>query len=902
MELIWKEKCSLSESEQAIVNSLTQSVLGDLAQGSGETGTITSKWYKTEFEFDISKIGSKYAVINFKEIKNLRKTRFFLNGHEIGNNTCSHAEAVYAFPSEFLEEKNSLMCIVDEGAVFGIWLPQGHTPYIPEGYTEETKELPKTMQIYGTSENVSLKCVKFTGNSAAVNFTDGKKAEIQFRKNGIIRFNYNPQKKLADEIILDEYEKNTQPDNSVKLLEDENAYIFTSDALSLKISKKDGAISVFNLSGKLLTRQSLFNAEGLCGMSVELQNNEHIFGLGENATPRMDKRGLKEDIWISHDFVKCDAPIPFYISTGGYGFYLNTTYRSIFDMGYMKHEKGVIYSLCDSFDFFIFDGEETKKAVSSFVSVTGKTILPPKWAFGYWQAGFNVLSKEGAENDIKKYKELGIPLDVLCIDPGWQRGMCDLTWNEKNFPNYKEFIKFVKDNGIKMILWTAPFVNPECDWFKDGSEKGVFFRDKDGKSAKVQWWMGYDTGLLDFTNPKATEWWANRLDKLIEEGADGFKIDGGDNGEFPYDVYSKDGIKGSELHNAYAIYFAKVYHEILKKHFPNKRVVTWERTAFTGSGKYPCTWGGDQFADFGGTQVLIKAGQMAGLCGLPFWSQDVGGFCGCKGTNEEFFIRSYQWGCISPLSRAHGGKTEPWSYSDVGLKVAEKYIKLRYKLLPYIYSLSYKAYSEGIPIMRPMVYDYLNDENVYSCDYQYFFGENIMVAPIYEENGNADFSAVREIYLPKGRWIDFNTNEIYDGGKYITYKAAADILPMFIKEGAIIPQKDGLMHAEDYSIKDTEIYIYPSMHETSFSLYDDDGESDDYKNGIYNMIELKAQDSEITVTDTHGNNENAVMEFHVFADKEKSVFVNGEKIESSFDGNFIIFNITHKKTEKIELR
>ena len=143
MELIWKEKCSLSESEQAIVNSLTQSVLGDLAQGSGETGTITSNWYKTEFEFDISKIGSKYAVINFKEIKNLRKTRFFLNGHEIGNNTCSHAEAVYAFPSEFLEEKNSLMCIVDEGAVLGIWLAQDILRILPKATPKKPRNSPK---------------------------------------------------------------------------------------------------------------------------------------------------------------------------------------------------------------------------------------------------------------------------------------------------------------------------------------------------------------------------------------------------------------------------------------------------------------------------------------------------------------------------------------------------------------------------------------------------------------------------------------------------------------------------------------------------------------------------------------------------------------------------------------
>lgn len=440
---------------------------------------------------------------------------------------------------------------------------------------------------------------------------------------------------------------------------------------------------------------------------------------------------------------------------------------------------------------------------------------------------------------VERFAKHQIPLDVISIDPGWQNDYCDWRWNKADFPSESDFMEMLRKNHMHLMLWSSPFVKKSCANYVAGAEKGMFLKDENCKILSSLWWKDYESGIVDFTNPEAAEWWLAQCKPLIKAGVDVFKIDGGDGGEIPADAKNYQGLEGREIHNLYPLFFAKAFYEGLQKERPRKRVMVWERTGFAGSGKYPCTWGGDQPADFTGTEVLIKGGQQAGLCGIHYWAPDVGGFAKNNRTSEEFFIRSYQWGSLAPMSRGHGNKTEPYEYGERALGIVRNYIQLRYRLLPYIYSCAYESMSNSVPMMRAMMLEYPEDPECWNIPYQFFIGSSILAAPVHQSGDPETLAVTEDIYLPEGSYIDFWTEQEYEGPCHISYEAAIHILPLFIKKGSIIPMLSSALHTREYDGKTYELHLYPALQESVFLLYYDDGESLEYENGMYDMIEIK---------------------------------------------------------------
>lgn len=791
----------------------------------------------------------KLVLLDLGLIKNLRKVKFILNGTEIGMTNSRQTEAAYMVDTSLLRKENSLLALVIDGSAAPIWIKGvGRTDYYPEGYLGEREELPSKIELCDLQPIEAAGEPKAEGNILRLNQGE-QQITMTFWKGDIVRVRVHRREKafLIDEICLDQIEDNLQP---VEQLSIENTETKNNDGIlrlsleqhRVEISMSPLEVRFYHKDGKLLLNHLPIpmQAERCCGMAVELREDEHIFGLGENATPSMDKRGQREDIWTSHDWIHCDIPVPFYISTKGYGLYLNNSHHSWFDMGRMDSRKAFIWALGGETDYFFLPGPKPKQVLANYTKVTGRTKLPPRWAFGFFQSKTGEDSAAMIEEKIKKFKEYQIPLDVISVDPNWQNDYCDWQWNEKDFPSQSDFMEMLRNHHMHLMLWSAPFVKKNCNNYSDGVKKGMFLKSEDGNTLPSLWWKDFGSGIVDFTNPEAAAWWMEQCRPLIKAGVDVFKIDGGDGGEVPADARNYQGLEGREFHNLYPLYFAKTFYEGLQLQRPGIRVMAWERTGFVGSGKYPCTWGGDQPADFIGTKVLIKGGQQAGLSGIFYWAPDVGGFAKNSSTSEEFFIRSYQWGALAPMSRGHGNQTEPYAYSERAREIVGDYIRLRYRLLPYFYSCAYEAMRDGVPMMRAMMLECPGDNECYKAEYQYFIGESLMAAPVHEHSDSKTMTVNQDVYIPEGTFIDYWTGTEYEGHSHIQYEAKLEILPLFVKKGAIIPMLTSAFHTREYDGKAYELHIYPSEDETEFSLYYDDGETLNYEKGDYDMIQIKA--------------------------------------------------------------
>ncbi|MBA2938909.1 DUF5110 domain-containing protein [Paenibacillus sp. CGMCC 1.16610] len=863
----------LSVLEKIITSNIRSVKKIDLDSGASLTSEAQelneANWFYARFTLsDIDKqslTSVQHVSLDFGLFANLRKVSIYLNGIEIGKSNNYGSECTFVVPSRMLLESSShsLLAVVTDSVQLQTWIKgRGMELHTPEGFISMLHELPSTLRLVAKDGLGHVTGIRREDSLIVIDFNSGSHGVLQAWSQGVFRFTLNQptdpsQRPLIDELCLDELDQHLQEEEWGEIEERYGDYIIPFQKLTIRVTSKPFALTVQDAENRVVFRQGssgLINGQ-IVGAAIDLAPDEHIFGLGKNATPTMDKRGQREDIWVNHDWITCDIPVPYYISTRGYGLYMNNSYHSIFDMGKLVPNQAIAWAMGGKLDYFFLYGPDPKQIVSSYTAITGRSKMIPRWTFGYMQSKTGIDTTELSINAIQKFKQNDIPIDVYCIDPAWQNDMCDLQWDKQNFPDPALFMDFLKENDIKLMLWTTPFVNQSCGKFEEGVRESFFCVDKDGAFYPIVWWKGFGAGLLDFSQPLAVDWWRQQLRPLLEIGVDALKIDGGDGGEVPATIYDATGHSGSEFHNLYPVYFAKSIYESMLRERPNVRPVVWERTGFVGSGKYPCSWGGDQNGDFEGTRVLIKAGQGAGLMGIPFWSHDMGGFGECPGMTEEYLLRSFQWGLWSPLSRAHGPRSNPWAYSEMATDIVRDSIKLRYRLLPYLYSLSYETVQTGIPMMRAMMLEYPWDPEAYKADYQYFLGSNFLVAPIYEESGHELYTAVRDVYLPEGEWIDYWTDDVYQGKQTICYEAIREIIPIFVRKGAIIPYIKQINNTSDYRGDRYDIQLYPSETETSFNLYHDDGVSLHYKHGAYDLIRLSCRKEKdqviVTLTTEH---------------------------------------------------
>ncbi len=678
---------------------------------------------------------------------------------------------------------------------------------------------------------------------AEFELANGMAFRLQFYGDGVLRVRaamsgaFRPW--LAHELILDQPE----PTNArFSFRETADSTRLETENLRVRVDLRPFRLNVRDGNGKRLTRQSLqgWYSDTEFSEALTCRRDEHFLGLGEPG-PHVDRRGHRAFMWVIHSYNAEDIPVPFYLSSAGYGVLLCNSFRGQFDLACMRPDQVSFGAQGGELDYFIIAGEQPKQIIGRYTWLTGRSKLPPKWAFGYWQSRAGHGLPSWVTSTVTRLRESGFPLDVLHMD-GWSDG--DLKFSERRFKDPAGLMDWLRERNVKLCIWETPFFGKNWKLFEDALARGFFATREDGSYYSINTWMGRDQALIDFANPETCAWWQSKHIPVLNLGVGAVKTDGGDTHEVPADAHFHDGLMGHEVHNLYPLLFNRCVYEGQQRVRPGKRVINWTRTGYAGIQRYPCQWGGDEPSTFVGGRTLVRAGINAGVCGISFWGHDLGGFA--YGRTMEYYVRSCQWGFLSPLARIHGmgvnadadiKGNEPWVFGKDAEEIVRRYARLRYRLLPYIYSYAHETWESGVPIMRALPLEFPGDERAYACDYEYMLGGELLVAPIVQPSERDDLSATRSVYLPEGQWYDFWTDEKYEGPVEITYEAALETLPVFVRAGAIIPMGPDVDHIAGPPSEELTVHVYAGPS-SAFYLYEDDGTTLGYADGEYAVTRI----------------------------------------------------------------
>lgn len=592
-------------------------------------------------------------------------------------------------------------------------------------------------------------------------------------------------------------------EGTIDLAETEEQIQVTFSSFVLVFQKNPFAVILTDQSGRVIYEENMKDVnsvgEGLdqippmgytrddsgriaeINLAPKLHMDEHIYGLGEHYT-EFDKRGQSIRM-RNFDTLGCRNAsayknIPFYISTYGYGMFVNDYGIYDFEVGSRSGASISIRVPASQLEYYLIPGADLKEILSVYMNLTGPAALPPEWSFGLWYStGFKGNSRKNVEADAVKFKEYDIPVGVMHFDCYWLREdmWCDFVWDDAQYPERVDMLAKLHEQGFQVCLWINPYVTEVTEMFQEGSEKGYLVKNKEGQVYTADLWhslLPY-CGVVDFTNPEAAAWYQQKIAALLEEGVDVLKTDFAE--DIPEDAVFYNGKTGKEMRNIYSRLYNDAVFSVTCEKKGKENGLVWARSGCAGMQKYPVCWSGDPYSSYEGMAGTLRGGLSLAMSGVPFWSHDMGGFYG--NVSEEIFVRWSQFGLFSSHSRLHGTTTrQPWAYGEHILKIMKKFIDLRYALMPYITATARNCVEQGISFIRPLVLEHPDDPTVYPIYDQYYFGDRMLVCPVFGGDG-----ALRRLYLPEGTWTDYLTGEIYEGMRWYERSCPLDYLPVFYK-------------------------------------------------------------------------------------------------------------------------
>lgn len=555
--------------------------------------------------------------------------------------------------------------------------------------------------------------------------------------------------------------------------------------------------------------------------SFEVEPDEHFFGFGEQFTD-FDKRGQRVTIWhydaLGAHSRRSYKTIPFFVSTRGYGLLVDSVRATRFDMAASSHSAFSVAVPDSALDYYVIAGPDPKTIITRYGQLVSLPILPPKWAFGLWMSsGFKEDNADAVLSRARDMRARDIPCDVMHLDCYWQRygRWSEMIWDEEMFPDPAEMVRQLDALDFKVCLWMNPYLGTESERFVEAREKGYLLKTRAGDAWVGDLWNGHHppVGIIDMTNPAAVAWFKDLLRPNLHMGVDAYKTDFGEG--IPPDVVAHNGMTGEELHNLYPLLYNDAVAEVTAEIAEHHRGLVWGRCTFTGGQRHAAQWSGDPNCTYPALASTLRSGLSIGMCGHAFWSHDIGGFNGHP--TPDLYIRWAQFGLLSPLARAHGRTTRlPWDFGDEAERIFRDYVRLRYRLMPYIYSYARNAARTSLPLLRAMVLEFPDDPNTFALDLQYMFGENLMVAPIYNRAGK------RPVYFPAGQWVDFWTREVITGPQTRTVQPPLDILPLYVRANTLIPTIEPAAPLREEPFEDVTFDAYV-LESGAFDLEDIDG-------------------------------------------------------------------------------
>lgn len=567
---------------------------------------------------------------------------------------------------------------------------------------------------------------------------------------------------------------------------------YTSSAGSVTIQAKPWGIQIYDAKGELLTRTidtgedaTTFTpilpfsfvrraADYSTSMAAvfSLLPNEKIYGCGESFT-EFNKRGQKVVLWTDDSNGTQNEtmykPIPFFMSSRGYGIFMHTSAPITCDFG--KYYSGVNSLLLgdDESDLFIFLGQP-KDILDEYTNLTGKAAMPPLWSFGFWMSRITYFSEVEGREVAGKLREYRIPSDVIHFDTGWFETdwRCDYQFSKSRFADAAKMTADFKKMGFQTCLWQLPYFVPKNTLFPEIVQKGLAVRDAKGN-------LPYEDAVLDFSNPATVKWYQDKIAGLLRQGVGVIKVDFGE--AAPANGIYASGRTGFYEHNLYPLRYNKAVAEITKQ-ITDENII-WARSAWAGSQRYPVHWGGDPANTNTAMAATLRAGLSIGLSGFSFWAHDIGGFV--HKTPEDLYRRWTPFGMLTSHTRSHGAPpTEPWEYGEDFMNAFRQACEMKYKLMPYIYAQARDCIERGLPMLRALFIEYPDDPGSWLVDDQYLFGSDILVAPMFESTSS------RNVYLPPGNWIDYQSGKSYSDGWHRIEAGKIPVIAL-VRDGAVLP-------------------------------------------------------------------------------------------------------------------
>ncbi|GEO56925.1 alpha-xylosidase [Companilactobacillus bobalius] len=594
-----------------------------------------------------------------------------------------------------------------------------------------------------------------------------------------------------------------------------------SGDLKVSLPLKDDFLMKFTADSHLIT-ESVQKAQGVIynrdkkqsfmreQLSMDIE--EKIYGLGERFG-NFVKNGQSIDTWNQDGGTGSEQAyknIPFYLSSKGYGIFVDEPQRVSFEVASENVDRVQFSTEGQSLQYYVIYGPTPKEVLHRYTQLTGKINLPPAWSFGLWLS--TSFTTDYSEKTVLKFidgmKKHNIPLDVFHFDCFWQKGFewCTLAWDKEQFPDPEGLLRKIHERGIKVCVWLNPYIAQKSPLFKEAKEKGYLIKRQNGDVWQWDLWQA-GNGFVDFTNPAAKKWYQDKLKKLLDIGVDCFKTDFGE--RIPVDdVKFYDGSNPQQEHNYYTLQYNQAVYDIIAEVKGKKEAVVFARSATAGSQSYPVHWGGDCLSNYNSMRDTLRGGLSFLVSGFGFWSHDIGEFeDGDDRPTPDLYKRWTQFGLLSSHSRYHGSNVYrvPWNFDQEAVENTKRYVNLKLSLMPYLYTQAAYDAKFGNPLMRPMFLEFGDDPNVSDLATQYMFGSQILVAPIFNDQGKAHF------YLPGGKWTSLLNNKVYQSpksGEWLNEIFDELSLPVLVRENTILVRNEKAIHAEYDYAKDVDIHLY----------------------------------------------------------------------------------------------
>jgi alpha-glucosidase len=636
----------------------------------------------------------------------------------------------------------------------------------------------------------------------------------------------------------------------------------------LRVEFRDAATGVtFNADHRPVARDA---KTGAVNAAKKLGFDEHFYGLGEKAA-RLDKRRGKFVMWNTDAFKYVEGTdplyqsIPFYLGLNegrGYGLFFDNSHRTTFEFGHLSQENTEYTAEGGLLDYYYFHGPDLKKIVSRYTELTGRMPLPPLWALGHQQSRYSYYPEAVVERLVHEYRSRDLPLDVVHIDIHYMDGYRVFTWDKNRFPDPAALHRRLAAQGVHTIAIVDPGVKQDDAYsvYQQGLANNYFLRRTDGSLFVGEVWPGKSV-FVDYTQEAARRWWGDLHHTLLDVGVSGIWTDMNE----PSDFLDQTGAKHADVvfddlgqksayaknRNIFALTMARATYEGVRRLRPEVRPFVISRAGYAGIQRYAAKWTGDNHATFEAVALNIPMFTTLGLSGETFVGADIPGYT--DRADAELLVRAYQTSLFTPFLRNHTSidqyDNEPWRHGAHAEAIIRKFLKLRYALLPFLYTTIEEAHRTGLPVFRPLVLNFPGDASTRNLDDQYMVGDTLLVAPALRRDQRQ-----RDVYLPAGPWFDFWTGAQVAGGRVIETPVPLDHLPLYVRGGSIVPSTVPMNHTGEKPWSPLRFDVYPDdSGRAAGSVYEDDGATFAHEKGAFRRTALALEGTRLTlsVTGTH---------------------------------------------------